>query len=238
MELQGRVLTGLGEFLDRFERSAMLTTLFYVSYAILWLLLLGMGFLLVGTLRSLGVLNWKFEELQATRPAKAHREGLKVGVAAPAFSLPDLVGVHRSLESWAGRRRLLVFVQPGCSPCHKIVPDLNKIQQAGDVQVIGIINGSADDAQKWVSESHAEFPMLRQDKWDVSKAYKMFATPFGYLIDERGKVASRGLVGSAKYLDFVLTGAGNDSNTHDADAAEEPAASSEAARQPAELAAV
>lgn len=216
----------------------MLMTFFYISYALLWLLVCGVSFLLVGTLRSLGVLNWKFDELQATRPAKAHREGLKVGVAAPAFSLPDLEGTERTLKSWGSRKLLLVFVAPGCPPCHRIAPDLNRIQQSGKVQVVGIINGSADEARQWAKETHAEFPILQQDKWEVSKAYRMYATPFGYLIDESGSVASRGLVGSPRYLDFVLTGAGNDSNTHEAEAAEEPAASNKPARQPAELAAV
>jgi hypothetical protein len=37
----------------------------------------------------------------------------------------------------------------------------------------------------------------------------VFATPFAFVIDEKGLIASSGIVGSAQYLGFVLTGAGN-----------------------------
>ena len=47
----------------------MFNTIFLVSYVVLWLLVLGMGFLLLGTLRSLGILTWQFDEMEAIRAA-------------------------------------------------------------------------------------------------------------------------------------------------------------------------
>ena len=191
-----------------------MNTILIVSHIALRAVTLGMGFLLLGTLRSLGKLNWQLEEIEATRPVRKGREGLKPGTAAPDFELPDLQGRERSLADFAEKRRLLVFVQPGCGPCHEIVPELNKLQQSGDIQVIGIVNGDEDAARQWGEETSATFPLLRQSQWAVSKAYKSFATPYGYLIDEQGTVASRGLVGSSQYLQFVLSGAGNSDKSH------------------------
>lgn len=137
-----------------------MNTVLIVSNVALWAVTLGMGFLLLGTLRSLGKLNWQLEEIEATRPVRKGREGLPPGTSAPDIRLPDQTGRDRSLADFDGRQRLLVFVQPGCGPCHDIVPELNRLQQNGEVQVIGIVNGDADDARQWGEETSARFPLL------------------------------------------------------------------------------
>ena len=70
----------------------MFSALFLVSYVVLWAAVLGMGFLLLGTLRSLGVLTWQFDEMEAIRPVRKAREGLKVG-------LENLVGRGAGLQA-------------------------------------------------------------------------------------------------------------------------------------------
>jgi len=92
------------------------------SIIILWAVVLFVGFLLLGTLRSLGLLSWRLEQLEATTPKRLGRDGLKPGKKAPDFSLPSTDGKEVALHDFAGRKVLLVFTQSGCSPCLKIVP--------------------------------------------------------------------------------------------------------------------
>ena len=191
-----------------------MSNLFLISHVILWVLVLGMGFLLLGTLRSLGLLNWRLDELEATRPARLDRDGLQPGTRAPEFRLSDIDGAEHALADFAGRKRLLVFVQPGCGPCHDVVPELNRLHRAGQIQVIGINNANGNGARTWAEEVAAEFPVLIQQRWEVSKKYKMFATPFGFLLDEDGVITSRGIVGSPQYLRYVINGAGNRPKAH------------------------
>ena len=40
------------------------------------------------------------------------------------------------------------------------------------------------------------------------QAYETYATPFAFLIDERGVIVSRGIINNGQHIDFVLTGAG------------------------------
>ncbi len=72
--------------------------------------------------------------------------------------------------------------------------------------------------------------MLLQEKFSLSKRYEVFATPFAFVLDEQGVVASKGIVGSAEYLGYVLAGVGNrDKKHHDdseRDSAVEPASES------------
>ena len=98
----------------------------------------------------------------------------------------------------------LVFVQIGCGPCHAVAPDLNRLQRSGKYVVLVVNNGEPHAVEKWAREVHAEFPVLVQDKWTVSKRYEVLATPFAFLIDEQGVIASKGFVSNKQYVNFVL----------------------------------
>ncbi len=189
------------------------------STIILWVLVLFLGFLLLGTLRTLGLLSWRLDQLQAVTPSRLGRDGLKPGKKAPDFTLPAFAGGEMALHDFAGRKVLLVFVQGGCSPCHQVVPDLNKRQRKGEAAVIAIFNGPAEASRKWAADVRAEFPVLSQQQFAVSKTYQVFATPFAFLIDEKGIVRSKGIVNSAQHVGYVLAGRRPDAK-HEAPEAE------------------
>lgn len=178
-----------------------------MSNIALWILLLGVGFLLLGTLRSLGLLKWRFEELEATRPARKGREGLPPGNKAPDFTLPATVGGEISLSNFAGRPVLLVFTRSGCGPCHDIVPELNRLHQTGEQQVLVVNNGEPGATAEWAAEIRARFPVAVQEGWEVSKQYQVLATPYAFVIDEGGKIAAKGVVSTARFLHYVLDAA-------------------------------
>jgi methylamine dehydrogenase accessory protein MauD len=177
-----------------------------ISSVLLWLALLFLAFVVLGSLRTTEFLRWRIDQLEMTMPSRLGRSGLKAGKKAPDFKLPSVVGPEVALANYAGRKVLLVFVQAGCGPCGVIVPELNRVQRAGKVQVVCVHNADLKAARKWTSEVGAQFPVLVQEKWTVSKRYEVMATPFAFLVNEKGVVASRGTVSSKEYLKFVLEG--------------------------------
>lgn len=191
--------------------------LLVVSNIVLWMVILLLGFLLLGALRTLGMLTWRLDELEVTRPTRMGRSGLQPGKRAPDFELPDVEGNQVGLRDFSGRKVLLIFVQPGCGPCHEIIPELNRVHRAGEACVLAINNAEPDEARTWFEEVRPQFPVVVQQHWSVSKRYEIFATPFAYLIDERGIITSRGVAGNRQYLEYVLTGAGNRANHHHVD---------------------
>ena len=193
-----------------------------ISFIALWLVALSLGFLLLGALRALGLLRWRLEQLEATTPSRIGRGGLKPGKTAPDFTLPGAAGGEVSLHDFAGRRVFLVFTMSGCKPCHRIAPELNKLQRGGKVQVLVANNGELEAARQWAGEASVCFPVLAQQQFSVSKRYETYATPFAFLIDERGVIASRGIINNGQHIDFVLTGAGGAAKDGQAEA--EPAA--------------
>ena len=189
-----------------------MSILWFLSSIVLWVIVLFLGFLLLGTLRSLGFLSWRLEQLEATTPKRLGRDGLKPGKRAPDFTLPSASGQEVSLHEFAGRKVLLVFTQSGCSPCKKIVPELNRLAAVGRIanpshpQVLVVNNGDADATRKWSDEVGARFPVLAQDKFSISKKYEVFATPFAFLIDEKGVIASKGIINNRQHIGYVLSG--------------------------------
>ena len=186
-----------------------MTPWWLLSYVILWLVLLFLGFLLLGALRALALLRWRLEQLEAITPTRVGRGGLRPGKKAPDFSLPAVAGGDVSLHDFAGRRVFLVFTQSGCKPCHRILPELNKLHRGGELQVLVVNNGEPEATRRWADEAQAAFPVLAQQQFAVSKRYEMYATPFAFLIDERGVIASRGIINNAQHIGFVLSAAGD-----------------------------
>jgi methylamine dehydrogenase accessory protein MauD len=174
-----------------------------IAHLFLWVVVLFLGFLVMGLLRALGILRWQLEQLETTTPRRLGRDGLKPGTKAPDFTLPGLAEKEVSLADFAGRELLLVFTQTGCEPCHQIVPALNRIQQAGDLQVLAVTHGDLQAVGDWARETGALFPVAAQHDWNISRRYEVFATPFAFLIDERGIVQAKGIVTQEQHLRYL-----------------------------------
>src|SRR5262245_42229514 len=132
------------------------------SHALLWVAVLFLGFLLLGTLRALGLLRWRLEQLEATTPSRLGRSGLKPGKKASDFTLPSVAGTEVSLRDFTGRKVLLVFTQAGCGPCRQIMPELNRLSER-DLQVVVVNKGDLPATRQWAADLGARFPVLVQD---------------------------------------------------------------------------
>jgi methylamine dehydrogenase accessory protein MauD len=183
-------------------------TFLLISVIVLGLVLAVIGFLLLGVLQAVARMAWRLDQVEAITPSRIGRGGLNPGKRAPDFALPSVAGDVISLGSCAGHKVLLVFVQTGCGPCHDIAPELNRLAARNrDLRVIVVNNAELEQARLYAREVNARFPVLVQENWSVSKRYEVFATPFGFLIDERGVIAAKGIVSSRKHLGFLLSSA-------------------------------
>jgi hypothetical protein len=51
--------------------------------------------------------------------------------------------------------------------------------------------------------------VLAQDRFSISKRYHVFATPFAFLINEKGVIASKGIISNGQHIRYVMVGAGS-----------------------------
>jgi len=141
-----------------------------------------------------------------TRPiseSRINRNGLPAGTPAPTFDLPDLNGQIRSLNDFRGKRVLLILSDPNCGPCQELVPSLTHLHQQSrpdDFQILMVSKGKLELNQQKAREHSVQFPVLLQRGAEIAKKYGIFATPVGYLIDERGTLATDVAVGKEAIL--------------------------------------
>jgi peroxiredoxin len=131
------------------------------------------------------------------------RAGLPVGIAAPGFELPDMQGNAVTLQSFKGKRVLLIFFDPACGFCARMAGDVAALPVHGEggspVPVI-ITTGAAAKNQAWFTTRGIRCPVLLQPGHVVAAAYRASGTPVGYVIDARGRIASGLALGSDALL--------------------------------------
>jgi len=123
--------------------------------------------------------------------SKLLRDGLPPGSPAPGFELPSVSGDTISLERLRGAETLLVFSDPECGPCEMLAADLARWhgELGNDAPpVVMISRGDREMNRRKVQEHGIRFPVAIQPAWKVSKAYGIFSTPVGFLIDENGVI--------------------------------------------------
>jgi peroxiredoxin len=139
--------------------------------------------------------------------SRINRSGLTAGTLAPPFRLPRLDGGELGLDELRGRKVLLVFSDPGCGPCNQLAPRLERLYRNRlKAQVLMVSRGSAEANRAKVVEYGLSFPVVLQRHWEISRAYGMFATPIGYVIDEHGVIAAN----VAEGAEAILALAGRD----------------------------
>ena len=183
-----------------------MSLLWGISTVFLWVLVLLLGFLLLGALRSIEWLRWRVDQVEATTPSRIGRSGLHPGKKAPDFTLPSASGREVSLHDYAGHKVLVVFTQTGCGPCGEIVPELNRVERDG-VQVLVVNRGNLEETRQWAAKTGARCPVLAQEGLELARRYEVFATPFAFLVSEQGVIVSKGIVGNPRHIRFVLSGA-------------------------------
>jgi peroxiredoxin len=119
---------------------------------------------------------------------------LKMGDAAPSVRLPDLTGNTVDLADFRGRSILLLFWNPHCGYCKKMLDDLKawEAQRSQEMpQLIVVSNGSTEENATQGFRS----PVL-VDTGLTARAYGAGGTPSAILIDSEGRIASKTAAGA------------------------------------------
>ncbi len=196
------------------------------SYIVLWAVVLFQGLVIFILLRQLGVMYL------GTARGVAH-DGLPVGERAPDFNLPALEGRSISLADFRGLPLLLVFGSPDCSPCRRLIPDLNVFarDRVAEVRVLFLSRGAVEDSRRFVREHDVQVPLAVFPDEGLADKYKARVTPFAFLIDGEGVIRAKGLANNREHLDMLMR-TGKEQMTRSADGSRRNGASEERSRMP------
>lgn len=125
---------------------------------------------------------------------------LPVGTLAPTFTLSDAHDAEVRLEDYRGREALVVFWNPSCGFCQRLLPDLEGWErdqnEATSPQLLIVSTGSA--AQN--GELSLRSPVLQDSKSSVMARFGVSGTPIAILIDADGRISSSPLVGGSAVM--------------------------------------
>ena len=133
--------------------------------------------------------------------ALAEPTGLAVGSAVPSFRVPRLDGGELTAADLRRGPTLLIFADPSCEACLPLLPTLERLHRAAAGPSVLMISRGTLAANRELAARHGlTFPIGIQRHWDVSRAFGLQAAPVGFLIDERGAIASEAAVGVERIL--------------------------------------
>jgi methylamine dehydrogenase accessory protein MauD len=132
----------------------------------------------------------------------------EVGSQAPDFSLDAAGGGVVALADLLapGRPVLLVFTDPGCGPCHALLPKVAAWQDslAGALTLAVISRGARSDNVA-VAREHGLSHVLVQDDREVGARYGVRATPSALLIGADGRFEHASIAGAEAIEQLVDT---------------------------------
>jgi peroxiredoxin Q/BCP len=131
--------------------------------------------------------------------SRSANRGVKVGDRAPDFTLPSLTGEPVSLESFFGKKNIVLYFYPkdntaGCTAEACSFRDSYEVFQEAGAEVIGISSDSEASHQQFASKYKLPFILLSDLGGVVRKFYGVPSTlgllpgRVTYIIDNQGIV--------------------------------------------------
>jgi methylamine dehydrogenase accessory protein MauD len=173
-----------------------------VSNIVLWIGFIAMVLVNFALARQIGVLY----ERVAPAGALMMNQKLAVGAAAPVLPVTTLQGEQvQAGEPANGHSQLLFFLSPDCPVCNELTPALKSAARA-EADWLDVV--LASDGQEQDHRAYVDRKGLQQFPYVVSellgKTFGVSKLPYAVLIDERGKIASMGIINSREHLDSLF----------------------------------
>ncbi|HLR02805.1 MAG TPA: TlpA disulfide reductase family protein [Virgibacillus sp.] len=118
--------------------------------------------------------------------------GLSKGNMAPDFELETIDGESVKLSDYRGQKVIVNFWATWCPPCRAEIPDLQKVYDNTDVEILAVnLTDTESDEGKvkpFVDDFEMTFPVLMDQESDVATTYEVAAYPTSYMIDSDGHI--------------------------------------------------
>ena len=177
---------------------------FVVSYAILWVLVIGLSVLVVALARQVGVLHERVAPAGALMPTT----GPKVGESTRKLDLKDIRGNILTIggQSPDGFSTLVLFISPTCPVCKSLVPVARSLAGYESRRLRLVFASDGDKIDQHVAYTKdldiEKYPYVVSQELGIT--YAVSKLPFAVLIDGSGVLRSKGLVNSREHLESLV----------------------------------
>ncbi len=171
------------------------------SNVLLWLVVAGMGLVIVALSRQVGVLHERSAPLGAVIADK----GPEIGDDSPKFDLKDFDGNPVTIGGTRqdGLDTLLLFLAPNCPMCNKLLPTARRMAADENLNVVVVSDGPrAEHAAFLRTHDLGEIPYVVSA--EVGIRMQVGRVPYAMLIDSEGKIHAKGLVNTREHLESLV----------------------------------
>lgn len=169
----------------------------WVAVAMLFALVLWLGFAMIALIRTQAGLRARIEELETVIAPIRLEGGLPVGRSAPDWEITTADGGSLAAASLAGTRHVLLFADTTCRACDEVVPAAVAASAAGTLPPVVVI-AREEDADMPASWSGSRTGV--EHGGVVSDAFRVDVSPHLFVIDEGGAIVAQG--GAASLADI------------------------------------
>lgn len=127
-------------------------------------------------------------------------DNLSVGNSAPGFTLEDSEGNTYSLLDYKEKNPVIIYFYPkantpGCTKQACGIRDSFRNFKENDIVIFGISVDSKASIKEFINDYNLNFPLLSDEKKEVSKAYGVLNTigldsRITFIIDKQGNIAN------------------------------------------------
>ncbi len=173
----------------------------WVVVALLFALVLWLGFALIALVRTQAGLRARIEDLEAAIAPIRLEGGLPIGRTAPGWQITTSEGGSLAAASLAGTRHILLFADTSCGACDEVVPAAVDAAANGLLPPVVVIvrEDGAPMPSSW------EGPRTGVEHGDeVSEAFRVEVSPHLFVIDEGGAIVAQGGAGTLSDVESLV----------------------------------
>lgn len=172
------------------------------SQILLWTAVVVQALLIAALARQVGILH----ERIAPAGALTLHQKVEVGEVASPMTVTTIEGAPIEIGGKReGRSQLLFFASPDCPVCKTLLPVVRSAASAEADWLDVVIAGDGTKAEYLrLRDTHdlERVPMVLSEA--VGRAFGVSKLPYAVLLDEKGRVASLGLVNSREHLESLF----------------------------------
>jgi len=172
---------------------------FWLSYALLWGMVVAESLLVFALLRELG-------RIYLRQSQSVSRDGLSVGSTLPEIDVETRRGRAVLPALLVDRYTLLVCALPDCSLCGPVAEAAARwARHRSQIGALVLLSGS-QGGESFRSVENVEVAVAERE--DVLRKMEVRASPFVFVVSSRGEVLSKGLANSRRDVRSLLAAAG------------------------------
>ena len=171
-----------------------MNSLLWISYGILWVVVLVLGAGMIVMLREHADL------MLGSREGRSRVHGPPEGATAPGLEGEEVVLAATATE----RPRVVLFMAVTCDPCWRRIPQVSHFaaDQAEAVETLVCCSGPVERVREFAGELGPEVSVIADPAGDAAASWRVYMTPFAVGVDRDGIV--RGKVANPAYDNLTL----------------------------------